>query len=340
MEEETRDVNEQRREFTERRRSIIGATDSAKILGLSRHGTALTVYKDKVEEPADGEMSLPAWLGLKLQNTVAELYAAKTGVRVRADNLTHRLRPPLDYIGCHLDFRVLGNPKLLVECKTRAFQSGWGDDGSDKVPVEVWVQVQHEMMVTGAERCDVAVLFGHHTFHVYPILRDEKFIAGLMASLVEFREQHWLPGIPPLPTGHALDTEAVKADNPEHDEQIKAATPEQTEFILRRYKIARVNAAQAALAKVEAENKIRDWIGPNAGITGPGFTITWKRSKDSKEVHWDQVAASYRKSLIEKGDDVAILDAIESIYTTEKPGTRRMNYQFSDEEEDDAIPAT
>ena len=349
---DVRDMSEERRAFLESRATIIGATDSPKILGLSRHGTALSVYEDKVNPVADsGEMSLPAWLGLKLQNTVAELYTARTGARVRADNQTHRMKEH-PFIGCHLDFRLLGQPDILVECKTRAFQRGWGEDGTDKVPAEIWVQCQHEMLVTGAKRCDVAVLFGHHTFNVYPLPRNEEFLAALVKTLTEFYHDNWQAGVPPLPTGHPRDTEIVKEQNPDHDDEIKAATPEQAQFI-QRLSMIRMNAAQAALAKSEAENRLRDMIGTAAGITGPFGTITWKRSKDTTEYGWENIAGSYRsileliysdsetvsllRSFVDNTLRFVDLDAVQSIYTTVKPGTRRFHFDLVTEEEEDAV---
>lgn len=347
VEDSARDVSDQRKEFLENRSTVIGATDSPKILGFSRWGTALTVYNDKVNpDLSDRDMSLPAWLGLKMQATVGELYTAATGVRLRADNRMHRMAGN-DFIGCHLDFRAWGKPGHLIECKTRAYMSGWGDEGTTQIPVEIWVQVQHEMMVTDAELCDVAVLFGHHTFRFYSILRDQEFITGLLERLTEFREQNWLPRVPPLPTGHDLDTDYVKSANPDHDEEIKPATPEQVALV-ERFRLARQNAAQAKVAEAEAANRVRDLIGTAAGISGAFGTITWKRTKDSEVVHWDQVAVAYRNGLEvvarQETEELAYggkvysearlidLAAVQSIYTELKPGYRRMNVQFAEEE--------
>src|SRR4030095_4125765 len=120
IEEAQRDAADWRKEWHEQRATIIGATDSPKILGLSRHGTALSVYNDKVNPSGPQGQSLPAWLGLKLQSAVGELYTAATGTRLRASDRLFRMRE-FDWIGCHLDFRAWGDPTLLVEAKTRAY---------------------------------------------------------------------------------------------------------------------------------------------------------------------------------------------------------------------------
>ena len=346
-----RDIADYRQEWHEQRATIIGATDAPKILGLSKYGTALSVYNDKTDpDTSDRQMSLPAWLGLKMQATVGELYTQATGIRLRASEKMWRM-PGYDFIGCHLDYRAWGKPTLLVECKTRAYMAGWGEvdeEGHGKIPVEVWVQVQHEMMVTGADECHVAVLFGHHTFRIYVIPKDAEFQKQLLQKLIDFREQNWLAGVPPLPTGNPVDSEIVKEANPEHDDEIIPATPEQA-AIVEDYRRADINVKQAQVRQEELKNRIRDLIGTHAGISGPFGMVTWKRTKDSSETEWRQVANSYRSLINEMAPFVEVaaarsdslrtpaeiaatdLDAIESIYTSVKPGTRRFNFQFSEE---------
>lgn len=285
-----REILDQRQEFIDQRASGIGATDSPKILGLSKWGTALTVYNEKVN-PTAGEMSLPAWLGLKLQNTVAELYTAATGHKLRADNRHHRHKEH-GWLVCHLDFRVWGEPALLVECKTRAYMTGYGPDGSTEIPADVWVQVQHEMAVTGANRCDVAVLFGHHTFRVYPITRDQPFIEKMIPRLRDFYFYNVVPRVPPAPTGHDMDSAAVKAAHPSHDDELKPATSEQI-LLMRRLRVARAALKDAETAKAEVENLLKEAIGDAAGLVGPDGSVTWKKNRDSESVDWEQVAVTY-----------------------------------------------
>jgi predicted phage-related endonuclease len=113
------EADDQQRAFDEQQRSGVGSTDSPKLLGLSKYGTALTVYERIVGGAPPHQPSLPAWLGLKMQRTVAELYTEATGIRVRADNGHHR-HPTLPFIVTHLDYRAWGNRQHLVEAKTRA----------------------------------------------------------------------------------------------------------------------------------------------------------------------------------------------------------------------------
>lgn len=337
-------IPDERLEFLERRASGIGATDSPKILGLSKYGSSLSVYREKVERPEGGTQSLPAWLGNKLQSTVAELYVSATGQKVRADNRHHR-HPQHDWMVCHLDYRAWGRPELLIECKTRAYMHGWGEDGSTEIPADVWVQVQHEMAVVGAALAHVAVLFGHHTFRVYVIPRDEGFITRLIGTLEDWWIKHYVAKVPPLPGGQDVDTDVVKSDFPDHDETTKAATPEQAE-VAEKLRLALQNESQAKIAAEELRNRIRLFIGDSAGIEGAFGVITWKKSKDRTITDWQQVAITYG-SIIEElvemanpGDDelavarlalaVRTYAAATDLFTRIEPGSRRFYASFKE----------
>lgn len=333
--EDRRDVGEERQEFLEHRQTGLGATDAPKILGLSRWGSALSVYERLTEGPGDDTPSLPAWLGLKLQSTVAELYTAATGQKVRAAN-THFRHPEHDWMVCHLDYRAWGNPKLLIECKTRAYMKGYGEDGSNEIPADVWVQVQHEMAVTGAETAHVAVLFGHHTFRVYVISRDQQFIDKWIEKGTDFWNNHYLARVPPPVTGHPEDDRYLRRHHPDDDGSLIAATAEQ-EALVGRLVLAINNYKAVEQARKEVENQVKEVIGDAAGLTGSFGSITWKKSKDSESVDWGQVAIiyagvieeltgllnadSFDRARLEQAQ--AVYETAVDLYTVTKPGSRR-----------------
>lgn len=312
-------------EFNRRRRNGIGATDAPKILMLSKWGGPLSVYTDKVSEEPPKPPSLPAWLGLKLQSTVGELYTTATGTRLRAVNV-QSVHPDHPYIVCHLDFRAWGDSRLLVEAKTRASSRGWGPDGSDEVPIEEWVQVQHELMVTGAREAHVAVLFGHREFRVLHVARDEEFIAKLLPREVAFWHDHVLARVPPPAGGSDLDI--VKDQNPVEKGPVRPATPEQTAIVMEL-----VGARAARLAAEKAEKavtaRVLQVIGDAAGISGSFGEITWTTNKPT--VEHAKVAAAYRTMLAEYDAEQSALDAVVDQHT--KPGSRTLRYRLNDEEE-------
>lgn len=346
MTDDATDILDERRDWLERRTKGLFSTDGPKILLLSRYGTPRTVYEDKVGTTPERPMSLPAWLGLKLEATVAELYTESTGRRVRRDARDHWAKATDFPMGAHLDFRVIGQPRRLVEAKTRAYMKGWGDEGTSQIPPDIWVQVQHQMYVTDADSCDVAVLFGHHTFRVYDIARDPAFLEGYVPRLSTFWHGHVLPKDPPPPSGKPQDTERLKLDHPDHDDTLRAATPEQEQLVAQ-YRQADFNVRQAEERKEELKNQLKDIIGAGAGLTGSFGTVTWKRTKDGKEVAWQLVAQAYGnviEDLLEManpGDDPALVaryaadeavaETAVGLYTSVKPGYRRFHASFEEE---------
>lgn len=323
---------EQQQEALDRHRTLkeeqqrgIGATDTPKILGIDRYGTALTVYERLIGVPQEDRDSLPAWLGMQLQNTVAELYTTATGLRVRADNRQHQ-HPEDEWLVCHLDYRVWGDPNILVECKTRAYTKGWGPDGSTEIPPDVWAQVQHEMLVTGTKECHVAVLFGHHTFRVYPIKRDEAFIKALRGSLYRFYHEHVLARVPP-PAGPD-DGRTLSKAHPQDDGEMLTATAQQNEMV--KELLARERTLTVAERLVsEQQNAIKQALGEAQGFYSVHGTVTWKTTKARRYVNYEQIFIEMLDLLPEEDGIPEQVNQIMEIHTTVKPGTRRFTFSPS-----------
>jgi putative phage-type endonuclease len=280
-------------EFDDRRRRGLGSTDAAAILGRSPWSSPWDVYAQKVGLAEVREPSLPMYLGLRLQSTVGDLYAHREGRRVRADTRQHTRRG-LPWMVAHLDFRVWGAPREIVEAKTAWRTDGWGDDGSDEVPVHYWIQVQHQMAVVGADVVHVAVLFGHRDFRVYHILRDDDFIDKLTAAEDEFWNGHVVPRVPPEIDGTDAARRFLNRRNPHADAIDLPATPEQGE-VVDRYRLALVNVDQAEAERDRLRNVLIDIIGPNHGLRGGDFLVTYGNVAEGKPtVAWEAVAAAYR----------------------------------------------
>ena len=89
-----------------------------------------------------------------------------------------------------------------LECSAVGIASrialGWGEPGSDEVPLHYNAQVQHYMLLVGAMVCDIAVFIGGSDFRIYTVEADKE-IAG---ALVEQERVFWeavQSGQPPPP---------------------------------------------------------------------------------------------------------------------------------------------
>jgi predicted phage-related endonuclease len=334
--------------FYAEKRSAITSTDVPKVLGLSKWGTPLTVYLDKVAPPPERKPGLSAWLGLRLEGLVAELFTTAKGLRVRTDNGFYR-HPDYPFLGTHLDRRVVGRPKTLVELKTRGSRRGWGDDGSADVPPDVWLQVQDEMYVTGATDAYVAVLFSTREYRTYHLLPDPRFETDIVPALVRFWHHYVEAGVPPAPSGAKPDTDLLQqTDGGVKDTGLLSATTGQ-ESMIDRLRLAMAQASIAAMAAEEHKNLVKQLIGDAEGIAGTFGTITWRRSKDRSSTDWEAVAAVYRRAIerlhdllsgsagdaAEIASEVRIVDAgvatAESLYTTTVPGSRVFLTHFKED---------
>ncbi len=204
------------------RRTGLGGTDMAAILGASTWSNALTIYLKKVEgleTPASFAMNLGnAWEAL-----VAHGYAVRTGYSLTKPELVRH--PGHEFLLGSPDFLVQDRADLGLEIKTSNIQtllkddSKWGADGSGDVPMDYWVQCQWYMGLTGRAFWDLhagfydlevakrmigrglpyevayaAALVEERTYHLQA---DPEFFELAVAAGIRFWEAHVLPQVRP-----------------------------------------------------------------------------------------------------------------------------------------------
>jgi predicted phage-related endonuclease len=73
----------------------------------------------------------------------------------------------------------------VLEIKTARTAKGWGEEGSDLIPLPYLIQVQHYMAVTAFPVADVAVLIGGSDFRLYEVPADAELQAGIIEQEAE-----------------------------------------------------------------------------------------------------------------------------------------------------------
>lgn len=178
------------------RRKGLCSTDAAAVAGLSAWRTPLHVFLDKrgllPPTPVSQEMR---W-GTLLEPTIALAYQEETGLELMPPpRLIRSDRHP--WMLASLD-RLTADGSRIVELKTSRTAQGWGDPGTDEIPQQYLLQVQHQLCTAGLELADVAVLIGGSDFRIYHLQRHE----ALLSSLVEIESRFWedcQAGVPPEP---------------------------------------------------------------------------------------------------------------------------------------------
>jgi putative phage-type endonuclease len=174
---------EDRRLWLTRRRRGIGGSDAPIVMGLSKYKTPHWLWNNKLGVVPDGDMTEPQLLGLVLEGPLLQLYQLRTGVEVKRvkEFIAHPVTP---YRYCNPDGAA---PDRLVQVKNAGSYAGWGPDGSDQIPDDYYVQVQHEMDCCSAELCDVPVLLGGSSFRIYTV----PFNPVLAEKIAEAQEKFW-----------------------------------------------------------------------------------------------------------------------------------------------------
>lgn len=181
--------------IVEERKTYIGGTDTAAILGLSRWKTPLQVWADKTGTlPRVEKEGLHLTLGNRLEEVVAELFTQQTGKRVQRANET-KFHKTYSFLGANIDRRVVGEDAIL-ECKTASAWKAKEWEG-EEIPREYILQVIHYLAVTGLSKGYLAVLIGNQDFQIREINRDEIMIAQLIRKEVDFWNHFVVPKVMP-----------------------------------------------------------------------------------------------------------------------------------------------
>lgn len=287
-------------------------------------------------EPPDAALQELFDIGHALEEPIAQLYSARTGRPVRRVERMVR-HPDIEWAYASLDrVSAVRGERLVIELKYAPHR--WGDE-VDEVPPAVQDQVQWQLLVTGWDLANVAVLRGGR-LDIHGIAADRAYQDSLMAlarwfqGLVERRER------PPI-DGSEDARRTLTALHPRDTEPELDPTPELSAMALRiRETTHALKAAKAA--DDEARNVMRGLLGDSAGVRDEalGYRVTWKRTADREvtTTDWHAVAKAYRALVLDEDPagpvpDRETLDAIEALHTvTEtREGSRVLRPYFRDE---------
>lgn len=261
----------------------IGASEAAAVLGESPWSGPLDVYVHKtgIDEPGAFKAEFIEW-GHRLEPAIARKYKEETGRIVEnPGEWTVYKNVEQPYMMATLD-RVIRDPARHAlgpgpfELKNTGVR--FTDDWAEGPPRHCWIQVQHQLAVTGWSWGSIAVLIGGNKFLWQDIERDEEFIDYLKTKLEVFwqrvqehdppppddtkRSAKLLQKIYPQDTGEIIDLAGEAIGWDEELWQVKA------ELIL------------LEARKNHYENKIKAAMGDATKAVLPnGISYTWRASE-------------------------------------------------------------
>jgi putative phage-type endonuclease len=251
--------------FAESRRSGLGGSDIAVLLGLSPFKSPLQLYLEKRGEIADEDLSgnEAVTLGNELEPVILQRYAIRHRVEVvRLNGVVYRDKAnPWRFV--HPDGYVAGT-RVGLEAKTAGLVSGrasdeWGD-GPDDYPVAYGAQVHWGHTFELFDETVLAAFVAGFGYLEKPIARDRELEEGLIAQAGAF----WadvLAGNPPpvrsIDDARALYPRSVPKATIEASDAILAADAELRILEARAKEIeASIDAQKAAIMAFMAENEV------------------------------------------------------------------------------------
>lgn len=310
------------KEQIEKRRSGIGASEAASVLGLNPYRTPLEVWMQKkglvenIETPA-------MRLGTRLEPVIAEMYQEVSGRELV-------LSPTLFYknpVIFGTPDRIVKGMSKGVEIKTAntRMSDQWGEDGTDEVPQYYLIQCILCMAVTGFPEWDVAVLLGGQDFRIYSILRDIDLENSIIEKLLEWWETYIVGNREPDIDSSRSCADYLAIKYPKNFKPLKEADAD-TEKLIQRLAEVRYSLKSYEEQEEAIKNLLKNYIGDAEGVQGLSGKCTWKATKDTKQTDYQAIYAflhsfpAFHEFL--KKHEIDSKTVIND-FTTIKPGVRR-----------------
>lgn len=196
-------------EWNEARRDTINGSEIAAVLGISPYDSPFSLWHRKAGRIGEVEQSDEMYWGNQLEPVIRDEF-----------NRRHqRAFAPSGLFRHHERMWQGGGPDgiddgELLECKTARYDEGWGEPGSDQIPVHYRAQCLWYLDVFGYQVCHVAVLIAGSEFREYRIKRDDAELVPMRAAATAFLETLRAGQAPPL-DGHEATYQAMRELHPD-----------------------------------------------------------------------------------------------------------------------------
>lgn len=262
------------------RKKGIGGSDAAKVCGVIP--SPLEVYNDKLGLSDNNPENDYMYWGSKLEDDILEAYSEKTGLLVNQRDMIVCEKYP--WMIANIDGWIPEKNSVL-ECKTANAYSKdqWGEEGTDRFPVQYLMQCAHYAIVTECNHVDLAVLIGGNDFRVYRYNRLQKLEEAIIEKEKEFWFNNILKKISPNPMTSAEVQKIYKIINT--DDYIYAEAP--IFDMIKKVDSLRVSIKKLEDEKNNIEESLKLGIGEHAGYideTGNRL-VTWlPQSRSSVDI--------------------------------------------------------
>ena len=260
----------------ERRKSHLGSSDMAAILGLDKFRGPYDVWLEKTGRLNELEANEAMIIGTFLENGVLDHAETTLGKLIR-----NQYRSAKDKglpLAANVDAIVVetGNP---VEAKTAGIRSitqeYWGQDGTDETPDRVVIQTHVHMICTDKQLCHVPALIGGRGFAMFTVNRDETIIDVISQTARDFWEKFVVTDTPP-------DNTLPKAESIKRVKREPQTVVTLADELVKAWLEAKDRVKAASLEKDEIEIKMLTALGDaEGGQTSSGMLTYLEQGRDT-----------------------------------------------------------
>lgn len=290
-----------RSEWLRWRRSGIGASDVAAILGISPWESPYSVWAKKTGRVGDIEETEAMEMGLALEPAIAELFHRRTGMWVVGAQ-TWCEHPDEGWARATLDGWAAESPWSQIVDAVGGYEAKSTADSVKKwdelgVPPMYQAQVQFQMWVTGMERTWLGVLHGSFglRFRHYLVERDEADIELIADRCRQFWVEHVEADVAPSVDGHPATTATLKDLAAEPGTAVELGR----DVVAHVQVLADLKAAKKRLeTEIDAEsNAIRAALGSHTDGTVAGVPLVSWRAQQTTRPDLDRLRAHFPRAL-------------------------------------------
>lgn len=183
-------VIEHSSDWHNQRKQGIGGSDAAAVLGYSRWHSAYDVWRSKIADNVADADNESTRRGTRREPELVREYCNLTGKTVyKAPTLVH---PSINYVHANLDGIIPG--ERVIEAKTARRSDGWGEPGSEDIPIDYYLQTQHYMLIAVAldlipasdPLCDIFVSIAGEAIQCYTIAGNKELWEAMLNQYAVF----------------------------------------------------------------------------------------------------------------------------------------------------------
>jgi len=169
-----------------KRKSGLGASDSAIIMGYSSYKTPYQLYLEKTGTVNDeDETNEQQYWGNEIEPLIIKRFSEENGVVVTFPDTIHH--PDYPFIFANLDGWIESeNAVVEAKCANSFQKKEWDIATSDGMPLSYLIQIAKQVAVADADRGYCAVLFGGNEYKQFVYERDMALEELIIKSDIDF----------------------------------------------------------------------------------------------------------------------------------------------------------